>query len=63
MPGNEEVLAAIAALKEQVQRIADALEKQNDRKSYQAQYYRKRKAEKAEAVALLQRLPTRTSTV
>ena len=57
MPGNEEVLAAIAALKEQVQRIADALEKQNDRKSYQAQYYRKRKAEKAKAVALLQRLP------
>jgi hypothetical protein len=44
---NEEVLAAIVSLKQEVQRIAEALEKQQERKSYQAEYYQKRKAAKA----------------
>jgi len=44
---NEEVLAAVVSLKADIQRIAEALEKQQDRKSYQAEYYKKRKAAKA----------------
>ena len=53
---NEEVLAAVAKLAEQVQRIAAAMEKQQDRKSYQAEYYKRRKAKKAEAAARAKRL-------
>ena len=44
---NEEVLAAIVSLKGEVQRIAEALEKLQERKSYQSAYYKKRKAAKA----------------
>ena len=44
---NEQVLAAVVSLKEQVQRIAETLEKQQGRKKYQAEYYKKRKAAKA----------------
>ena len=51
---NEEVLAAVVELKEQVQRIAEAMEKQQDRKSYQAEYYKKRKAAKAAKVVRLE---------
>lgn len=46
MSGTE-VLNAIADLKAQVQRIAEALEKANSRKEYQASYYKKRKQKKA----------------
>ena len=46
---NEDVLLAISKLSEQVQRIADALEKQQLRKEYQAAYYKKRKATKTKA--------------
>jgi len=66
MVSNEEVLVELTSsaklkhlldevvqLKKQVQRIADALEKQQDRKSYQAAYYKKRKAAKAAKVVRL----------
>lgn len=53
---NEELLAAVVQLKEQVQRIAEAMEKQQGRKSYQAEYYKKRKAALA---AALVRLPNK----
>ncbi len=38
-----DVLREMAAIKSQVQRVADALEKQEDRKKYQAAYYQQRK--------------------
>ena len=50
MPSNEDVLLAISKLSEQVQRIADALEKQQLRKEYQAAYYKKRKVAKKVAL-------------
>jgi hypothetical protein len=53
---NKEVLDAIAVLSAQVQRIADALEKQSERKSYQAEYYQKRKKKAEEAAALAAKL-------
>ena len=40
----EQLVEIILELKEQVSRMADALKKQEDRKSYQAEYYKKRKA-------------------
>ena len=46
MVSNEKLLAELLALKTQVCRIADALQKQEDRKQYQAEYYKKKKAEK-----------------
>ena len=53
MSSNEVVLAAIAELQKQVQRIAEALEKQQQRKEYQSSYYKKRKAEKKLALERL----------
>ena len=54
MTSNEAVLAAVVELKEQVQRIADAMERQQNRKSYQAEYYKKRKAAKAAKLVRLE---------
>ena len=45
---NEQLLAAVQALSTQVQKIASALDKQQQRREYQAAYYKKRKAAKAE---------------
>ena len=45
---NEQLLAAVQALATQVQKIASALDKQQQRREYQAAYYKKRKAAKAE---------------
>ncbi len=56
---NEEVLAAVAKLTEHVQRIAVAMEKQQERKSYQAEYYKKRKAKKEAEAAKAKLLPNR----
>ena len=44
----EQLVGIVLELKEQVQRMADALQKQEDRKEYQAEYYKKRKAAKKE---------------
>ena len=55
---NEELLAAVVQLKEQVQRIAEAMEKQQGRKSYQADYYKKKKRKAALARAVV-RLPNK----
>ena len=54
MTSNEAVLAAVVELKEQVQRIADAMERRQNRKSYQAEYYKKRKAAKAAKLVRLE---------
>jgi hypothetical protein len=43
---NDEILAAVDSLAEQVKRIADVLQGQLDRKEYHAEYYKKRKAQK-----------------
>ena len=42
-----DVLREMALIKEQVARVADALEKQADRKKYQAAYYQERKKKAA----------------
>ena len=44
MVSIEDLLTVITALKDQVQRMADALQTQEDRKKYHAAYYKKRKA-------------------
>ncbi len=41
---NDQILAAVDSLTQQVQRIADVLQGQLDRKEYHAEYYKKRKA-------------------
>ena len=46
MVSNEELLTVITELKAQVQRMADALQKKEDRKNYQSAYYEKRKTAK-----------------
>ena len=45
----KQVLDEIKGLREQVQRMADLIQKQQDRKSYQADYYKKRKETKTKA--------------
>lgn len=47
-PTVGDLMEAIAAIKVQVERIADAMQKQQDRKEYQAEYYKKRKRTAAE---------------
>ena len=51
---NEVLLAAIVELKEQVAKMAEALQSREDRRTYQANYYKKRKEtkkQKAEELA------------
>ena len=43
---DERILAELRDLKEQVKRLADAVQKQQDRRSYQKDYYKRRKAGK-----------------
>ena len=43
---DERILAELRDLKEQVKRLADAMQKQQDRRSYQKDYYKRRKAAK-----------------
>lgn len=51
MVSNEELLTVITELKAQVQRMADALQKKEDRKNYQSAYYEKRKTAKKKKAA------------
>lgn len=46
---SADVIAEIRELRVQVQRMADLLQKREDRTSYQAQYYKRRKEAKAKA--------------
>ena len=50
----EQLVGIVLELKEQVQRMADALQKQEDRKEYQATYYKKRKAAKKDRSSKLE---------
>ena len=58
-PSNAEVMEAITVLSEQVTRIADALQKQQDRKEYHSEYYKKRKVAKLQREAEEKRLPNK----
>ena len=51
MVSNEELLTVITELKAQVQRMADALQKKEDRKNYHSEYYKKRKTDKKKKAA------------
>ena len=57
MVSTEDLMAEILALKEQVQRMADAMLLKEDRKKYQAEYYRKKKAANAKKKKERSRLP------
>ena len=61
---NEVLLAAIVELKEQVAKMAEALQSREDRRMYQANYYKKRKEtkkKKAEDLANARLPNTRSS--